>query len=52
LRENLDAKEVAWKHFESALESVKPSLEKEETERYIATMASVKKNINQPFYTG
>ncbi|MBS3064413.1 MAG: CDC48 family AAA ATPase [DPANN group archaeon] len=52
LRENLDAKDVTSKHFDIALENVKPSLEKEETERYLATMAAVKKNLNQPFYTG
>src|SRR3990167_4298780 len=52
LRENLEAKEVFTKHFEAALENVKPSLEKEEIERHIANLTAVKKSINQPFYTG
>jgi transitional endoplasmic reticulum ATPase len=52
LRENLEAKEVLTKHFEAALENVKPSLEKEDIERHVANLTAVKKSINQPFYTG
>jgi SpoVK/Ycf46/Vps4 family AAA+-type ATPase len=32
------------KHFEKALEDRKPSLSKAETEKYVAALASVKKN--------
>ncbi len=44
LRENIKAKQVTMKHFEKALEDRKPSLSKAETEKYVAALASVKKN--------
>ena len=34
LRENMDTEEVAWKHFEEAIESVHSSVTKEMLERY------------------
>ncbi len=44
LRENIKAKQVTMKHFESVLEERKPSLSKQDTERYVAALASVRKN--------
>ncbi len=44
LRENIKAKQVTMKNFEKALEDRKPSLSKAETEKYVAALASVKKN--------
>ncbi|MFH0868979.1 MAG: CDC48 family AAA ATPase [archaeon] len=43
LRENMKAKQVNASNFESALQTIKPSLSKEDAERYIATMAAVRK---------
>jgi len=43
LRENIKAKQVNLGHFEAALQSIKPSLSKEESERYVSAMAAVKK---------
>jgi len=50
LRESLKAKQVRKEHFEAALNDVKPSLSKEEAERYVATMAAVRKAANMPAY--
>jgi len=50
LRENMKAKQVKKEHFEAALNSVKPSLSKEETEKYVAAIAAVKKAANIPAY--
>jgi len=50
LRENIKAKQVKKEHFDLALNSIKPSLSKEETERYLAAIAAVKKAPNIPAY--
>ncbi|MEM4248531.1 MAG: AAA family ATPase, partial [Candidatus Nanoarchaeia archaeon] len=52
LRENMKARQVKSEHFENALNSIKPSLSKEETERYVAAIAAVKKAANIPTYMG
>ncbi len=53
IRENMKAKQVKLKHFDTALTEISPSLAKEETERYAARMAALKKNlINAPAYMG
>jgi len=44
LRENMKAKIVTLANFEAALQSIKPSLSKEEAERYIAAMSAAKKS--------
>ena len=43
LRDNIKAKLVTSSNFEAAIQSIKPSLSKEEAERYVAAMAAVKK---------
>jgi len=50
LRENLKAKQVELKHFEKALESIKPSLSKSEVEQYVNALAKSKKGISAPTY--
>jgi transitional endoplasmic reticulum ATPase len=45
LRESLKAKQVKQKHFDLALNDISPSLAKEETEKYAARMATIKKNV-------
>ena len=42
LRENKQAKEVNWKHFEKALKEVLPSLEGEEGRKYDAFKGAYK----------
>lgn len=42
LRENINAKEVKKAHFESALTEVKPSLAREEVERYVKAVKEAK----------
>ncbi len=50
LRENLKAKNVTMKHFERALGEQKPSLSKEEIDKYVAALASAKRAANVPSY--
>ena len=54
LRENIKAKQVTLKHFEKSLLEHKPSIAKEETERYIAALATAKKALASaaPNYMG
>ncbi len=49
LRENIHAKEVKMKHFEQAMEKIKPSLTKEMIEYYKRIQEGMKKeNFNRP----
>ncbi len=45
LRENIKAKQVTMRHFEKSLDEHRPSIAKEETERYLAALATAKKAL-------
>jgi len=53
LRENINSKEVQLKHFKSALKTVKPSLSKQDVEKYEQIVETKKKGSPQtPTYFG
>jgi len=52
LRKDLKAKQVKAEHFEKALESIKPSLSKTETDKYVSALAASKRGNNAPTYMG
>ena len=53
LRESIKAKQVTMKHFEKSLGEHRPSIAKEETEKYMTALATAKKSLaaRAPEYT-